>query len=98
MGNLRATGSVGEEPVLFEVGRVYDRRQEIHQPYGGQWQSGISTPAGRPFIFLFSSESREQYGYRDGWDQNGVFLYTGEGQVEHMEFTRGNRAIRGFGL
>lgn len=80
--------------MVFEVGRTYDRRQEIHEPYGGQWQGGISTPANQPFIFLFTGESGEQYGYRDGWDQNGVFLYTGEGQVGPMEFTRGNRAIR----
>lgn len=36
----------------------------------------------------------EQYGYEDGWDDNGVFLYTGEGQEGDMEFVRGNRAIR----
>jgi 5-methylcytosine-specific restriction protein A len=37
------------------------------------------------------------HGYRDGWeenDENGVFLYTGEGQVGDMEFVRGNVAIR----
>lgn len=79
---------------MFEVGRIYNRRQEIHEPYGGQRQSGISTPADGPFIFLFSGESGEQYGYKDGWDENGVFLYSGEGQEGHMEFTRGNRAIR----
>ena len=79
---------------MFEVGQVYDRRRDIHGPYGGQWQSGISTPADQPFIFLFTGESGEQYGYEDGWDENGVFLYTGEGQVGDMEFTRGNRAIR----
>ena len=80
--------------MVFEVGRIYNRRQEIHEPYGGQWQGGISTPADQPFIFLFTGESGEQYGYRDGWDQNGVFLYTGEGPVGPMEFKRGNRAIR----
>ncbi len=30
-------------------------------------------------------------------DRNGVFLYTGEGQVGPMEFTPGNRAIRDHG-
>src|SRR4028118_1104834 len=78
---------------MFEVGRVYNRLEEIHGPYKGQQQGGISTPKDKPFIFLFTGESGEQYGYEDGWDQNGVFLYTGEGQVGHMEFTRGNRAI-----
>jgi 5-methylcytosine-specific restriction enzyme A len=83
---------------MFEIGRVYNRRSEIHGPYGGQWQGGISTPRDRPFIFLFTGESGEQYGYRDGWDDNGVFLYTGEGQEGDMEFVRGNRAIRDHAL
>jgi 5-methylcytosine-specific restriction protein A len=83
---------------MFEVGRVYNRRLEIHEPYRGQEQGGISTPRGWPFIFLFTGESGEQYGYRDGWDDNGVFLYTGEGQKGDMVFVRGNRAIRDHSL
>ncbi len=83
---------------MFEVGRVYNRRLEIHQPFGGQRQGGISTPRDWPFIFLFTGESGEQYGYKDGWDDNGVFLYTGEGQEGVMEFVRGNRAIRDHAL
>ena len=79
---------------MFEVGRIYNRQQEIHNVYGGQRQGGISTPSGWPFIFLFTGESGEQYGYRDGWDENGIFLYTGEGQVGDMAFSRGNKAIR----
>lgn len=78
----------------FEVGRVYHRRNEIHARFGGQRQGGISTPTGWPYIFLFTGESGEQYGYRDGWNEDGVYLYTGEGQVGDMQFVRGNRAIR----
>jgi 5-methylcytosine-specific restriction enzyme A len=62
---------------MFEIGRFYNRRSEIHEPYGGQWQGGISTPRDRPFIFLFTGESGEQYDYRDGWDGKGVFLTSG---------------------
>lgn len=79
---------------MFEVGRTYNRLKDIHGPYGGQRQGGISTPKDQPFVVLFTGESGEQYGYRDGWDANGVFLYTGEGQVGDMEFRAGNRAIR----
>jgi hypothetical protein len=43
---------------MFEVGRVYNRRLEIHQPYGGQRQGGISTPRDWPFIFLFTGEEQ----------------------------------------
>lgn len=78
----------------FEVGRVYHRRNDIHARFGGQQQGGISTPAGWPYIFLFTGESGEQYGYRDGWNEDGVYLYTGEGQVGDMQWVRGNRAIR----
>jgi 5-methylcytosine-specific restriction enzyme A len=83
---------------MFEVGRVYNRRSEIHEPYGGQRQGSISTPRDWPFIFLFTGESGEQYGYRDGWDDNGIFLHTGEGQQGDMEFARGNLAIRDHAL
>lgn len=78
----------------FEVGRVYRRRDDIHARFGGQRQGGISTPSGVPYIFLFTGESGEQYGYRDGWNEDGVYLYTGEGQIGDMKFVRGNRAIR----
>jgi 5-methylcytosine-specific restriction enzyme A len=78
----------------FEVGRVYHRRDDIHTRFGGQRQGGISTPSGVPYIFLFTGESGEQYGYKDDWNEDGVYLYTGEGQVGDMQFVRGNRAIR----
>ena len=78
---------------MFIQGQIY-RRSHLHDQYGGQRQGGISTPADQPFIFLFSSEAGEQFGYSDGWDEDGVFLYTGEGQRGDMEFVRGNLAIR----
>jgi 5-methylcytosine-specific restriction protein A len=78
----------------FEVGQVYNRRDNIHANFGGQAQGGISTPTGVPCIFLFTGESGEQYGYKDDWTEESVFLYTGEGQVGDMEFVRGNRAVR----
>ena len=83
---------------MFEVGRVYNRRKEIHAPYGGQQQGGISTPSAKPFIFLFTGDEGEAFGYHDDWDENGVFRYTGEGQVGPMEFDGGNRAIRDHAL
>ncbi len=79
---------------MFELGKIYNRRRDIHDPYGGQRQGGISTPTAAPFVFLFTGTTGEQYGYHDGWDDNGVFIYTGEGQTGDMEFIRGNRAIR----
>jgi len=78
----------------FEIGNLYDRRRDIHAVFGGQQQGGIATPAESPFIFLFTGESGEQYGYRDGWSKDGIYLYTGEGQIGDMTFVRGNRAVR----
>jgi 5-methylcytosine-specific restriction protein A len=57
-------------------------------------QGGISTPAEHPIILLFTGEQGEEYGYRDGWTEEGLFLFTGEGQIGHMSFIRGNEAIR----
>jgi 5-methylcytosine-specific restriction protein A len=78
----------------FNIGQIYHRQNDIHQVYGGQERGGITTPAGVPFVFLFAGDSGEQYGYSDGWNESGIFAYTGEGQVGDMHFVRGNRAVR----
>ena len=77
----------------WSAGQVY-RRRDIHENFGGQRQGGISTPSVQPVILLFSGESGENYGYRDGIQADGTFWYTGEGQVGDMQWVRGNRAIR----
>lgn len=79
---------------VFEVGRLYSRRRDIHEQFRGQRQGGISTPDGLGFIVLFTGESGDQYGYSDGWNDDGVYLYTGEGQIGDMQFVRGNKAVR----
>jgi len=79
---------------MYEIGKTYNRARDIHGKYGGQRQGGISTPKGQPFVFLFAAPSGHQYGYQDGWDAEGVFLYTGEGQRGNMVFRGGNKAIR----
>lgn len=79
---------------MFEIGKIYNRRDDIHAKFGGQWRSGISTPSGHPFVFIFTGDTGAQYGYSDGWDSDGVFFYTGEGQLGPMQFIRGNSAIR----
>ena len=77
----------------FEVDTVY-RRRDLHDRYGGQRQGGISTPAEHNLIFLFVSDTGEQFGYRDGVTEGGIYLYTGQGQKRDMVFERGNRAVR----
>jgi len=84
---------------VFEIGRRYKRRADLHAVYGGQWQGGISTPSDHPIVFLFTGETGQQYGYCDAWDDAGVtFRYTGEGQRGDMQFTKGNAAIRDHAL
>lgn len=78
---------------MFVQGQVY-RRRDLHKPFRGQRQGGISTPSQGSAILLFTGESGEQYGYRDGWSNEGIFLYTDEGQHGDMQFSRGNLAIR----
>ena len=78
----------------FQIGKLYNRQEDIHSRYGGSRQSGISPSADHPYIFIFSGEVGEQYGYQDGYDDEGVFHYTGEGQTGDMEFLRGNKAVR----
>lgn len=78
---------------MFEIGREYKRSTEIHGQYGGQGQGGISTPKDSPFIFVFTSDAGEQHGYRDEYREDGIFWYTGEGQVGDMKMASGNKAI-----
>ncbi len=79
--------------IAFEIGKIYDRRTEIHGPFGGSKQSGIAPSQQAPAIFLFTGDSGEQYGYSDHFDEYGVFHYSGEGQVGDMQLTGGNRAV-----
>ena len=90
-----ALSQVSRGTEMFIVGEKYSRAKDIHDQYGGTRQSGISPSRSHPFIFLFTGDSGEAYGYEDGWQQDeGVFLYTGQGQIGDMEFLRGNKAIR----
>ena len=82
----------GEQVLQFTPGAVYDRKTEIHGPFGGSQQGGISASRSYPAIFLFTGDSGEQYGYSDRWE-SGAYLYTGAGQRGRMTRTRGNRAI-----
>ena len=94
--DFRIVGKYSDEDVFakprFIPGQIY-RRAKLHDEYGGQRQGGISTPKGHPFIFLITGDTGSQYGYTDGFRDDGMFWYTGEGQVGNMEMVRGNAAI-----
>lgn len=95
---VKALQQIGKVHVpRFQIGKTYNRKSEIHDPFGGNSQSGISTPKDTNAIFLFTSKTGEKYGYVDGYivDEKGrkIFQYAGEGQIGDMKFTNGNLAI-----
>lgn len=81
------------EKLPFIPNQVY-KRSEIHDQYLGSRQGGISSSAKFPFIFIFSGATGAQYGYKDRWDNEDIFTYTGEGQIGDMKFTKGNLALK----
>ena len=40
----------------FQIGRVYNRRGDIHGRFGGQQQGGIVTPAQHPIVIIITGE------------------------------------------
>lgn len=79
---------------MFEIGKIYNRREEIHGVFKGQQYGGISTPSQHPYVFIFTSEAGAEFGYSDGFSRDGTFRYTGEGQEGDMVMAKGNLAIR----
>jgi 5-methylcytosine-specific restriction protein A len=77
----------------FIPGQIY-RRSLLHDEYGGNKQAGISPFFRVSYIFIFSGKSGTQFGYMDGWDNEYIFSYTGEGQEGGMKFIWGNLALR----
>lgn len=93
---VRTTRSVDPRRWTLEIGDTVLRR-EIHAAYGGQEQSGIITPKSIPDILVITSpESGARHGYNalEGLQEDGSFLYTGEGQRGPQVFARGNTALR----
>ncbi len=76
----------------FVVGQIYNRRQDIHDRFGGQRQSGIVTPSECPVVFVFTGRGAP-HGYADEWSADGTFRYFGEGQKGDMTLTKGNKAV-----
>jgi 5-methylcytosine-specific restriction protein A len=83
----------GNAQPSFVKGEIYQRKRDIHLPYGGNHQSGISYSTKSSAVFIFTGKSGEQYGYHDKQDNLGVYSYTGEGQIGDMTLSKGNLAI-----
>ena len=77
----------------FEIGRIYNRRDDLHARFDGQRQGGIITPRDHPLVIIITGEEGLQHGYVDRRRADGVFEYFGEGQRGDMQLAGGNKAI-----
>jgi 5-methylcytosine-specific restriction protein A len=73
----------------FEIGARYVRK-ELHDQFKGNRQKGISSPAEKDFVFVFTGPSGEKYGYDNALGDDGTLMYYGEGRVGDMEFRPNN--------
>ena len=66
----------------------------MHALYGGREQGGIG-PSRRSNVVLFFTDPAKghRHGYYDGWADDGLFHYVGEGQHGDQRLVQGNRAI-----
>ncbi len=61
-------------------------QQSVYLRFNGRSKATI--------VLLVTGDNVDQYGYWDMFRADGLFLYTGEGQVGDMKFVRTNRALR----
>jgi hypothetical protein len=70
------------------------KRKAVHELFGGRQQGGIGPSSKTPNVLFFTDPaSGRRHGYYDGWDADGLFNYTGEGQVGEQRLVQGNKAI-----
>lgn len=70
------------------------QRTALHKQFGGRVQGGIGPSRHSPNVFIFSDpDAGEPHGYYDGWQTDGCFHYTGEGQRGDQQMKSGNAAI-----
>ncbi len=67
---------------LGRVGRLRVDTGKISAKYGGGLQSGIVASGRTPNVMIFTDpEEATENGYNfDGWVEDEIFQYTGEGQ------------------
>jgi hypothetical protein len=69
-------------------------RTALHEKFGGRTQGGIGPSKQTPNVLIFSDpKAGEPHGYYDGWQSDGCFHYTGEGQRGDQQMMSGNAAI-----
>jgi hypothetical protein len=69
-------------------------RREVHDRFGGRRQGGISPSRETPVVMFFTDPvTGHRHGYYDGWDDDGLWNYVGEGQKGDQQLVQGNKAI-----
>jgi hypothetical protein len=69
-------------------------RATLQAEYGGRTQGGIGPSRKSPNVLIFSDPiAGEPHGYYDGWQKDGCFHYTGEGQYGDQQLKSGNASI-----
>ncbi len=69
-------------------------RTALQAEYGGRTQGGIGPSRKSPNVLIFSDPvAGEPHGYYDGWDTDGYFHYSGEGQYGDQQMKSGNASI-----
>jgi hypothetical protein len=70
------------------------QRKALQEVYGGRTQGGIGPSRRSPNVFVFSDPvAGEPHGYFDGWRDDHLFHYTGEGQYGDQQMKSGNASI-----
>ena len=69
------------------------KRTALHAKYGGRRQGGIAPSTVSANVMIFSGPAGQKYGYFDGWQPDGCFHYTGEGQIGDQQLKQGSRAL-----
>lgn len=75
------------------LGAVY-QRAALHERFGGNNTAGIVPSKSEPVVLLFHTEEGAQQFYGDGFDCEGVYWYSGMGELGDMKWNYANRAVR----
>lgn len=80
------------EVISFSPGRLYERTALLSK-YGGKSQVGICISPNYPVIFLFDTPGEREYENIQGWEDDGIFRWIGEGQEGDQILTKENLAL-----
>jgi len=77
----------------LSLGAVY-RCSDLHKRFHGNRNAGIVPSKREPVVLLFHTHEPAQQFYQDGFDDMGVYWYSGEGTKGNMKWTPANSAVR----